>query len=180
MMPPPRPLLPMLALAAALAACTAPPPLPGAPPLPTLAAEIRQNPPRPADGECWARQTRPAVIETVTEQVRLRPEQRDLASGAVISPASYRTVTQQRIVGERVEQWFRVPCPEMLTPELIGTLQRALKARGVYRGAATAVMDTPTLRAVRAWQAPRGLDSATLSLRAARDLGLLAWDSAGD
>ncbi len=163
------------ALMLALTACT-PAPLPLAAPEPTLAGEIRLTAPMPAPGVCWARQTRPAVIETVTEHVQASAERRDPLSGTVTKPASYRTETRQRIVEARAEQWFRTPCPDALTPELIATLQRALKARGVYRGTVSGVMDSSTMAAVRAWQTPRGLNSAALSLRAARDLGLLAWD----
>lgn len=164
-----------VALMLALTGCT-PAPLPLAAPEPTLAGEIRQAAPKPAPGACWARQTRPAVIETVTEHVQASAERRDPTTGTVTRPASYRTETRQRIVEARAEQWFRTPCPEALTPDLIATLQRALKARGVYRGTVSGVMDASTKAAVRAWQTPRGLNSATLSLRAARDLGLLAWD----
>jgi hypothetical protein len=174
MIRPPR-FAPLCGLVLALAACEAPGPLPQPAPGPTLAAEITLRAPKPATGQCWAQQTRPAVIETVTEQVQLRPEQRDPATGAVLRPASYRTEIRQQIVSDRVEEWFRTPCPETLTPELIASLQRALRARGFYRGLATGVLDTATERALRAYQTPRGLASSTLALATARELGLISW-----
>jgi hypothetical protein len=167
-------LLPVAALA--LAACTpAAPPLPDAPPQPTLAGEWRTRPPQPGEGGCFARQTRPAVLETVTEQVLVQPEQRDPATGKVTRPAAYRTSTHQRIVEGRAEMWFKSPCAADLTPDFVASLQRALKARGLYRGAANGVLDAATSAAIRAYQAPRGLLSATLSTRAAQELGLIAW-----
>jgi peptidoglycan hydrolase-like protein with peptidoglycan-binding domain len=56
--------------------------------------------------------------------------------------------------------------------DFAATLQRALAARGYYDGPVTGVIDAETTRAIRAYQAPLGIDSATLSLAAARRLGL--------
>ena len=61
-----------------------------------------------------------------------------------------------------------------MTPEFISSVQRALDVRGFYSGALTGRMDARTLRAVRKYQAPQGLDSSVLSLAAARKLGLVA------
>lgn len=128
-------------------------------------------PPGPA-GACWGRQVTPAVIETVTEQQVVRPERRD-ATGAVVEAARYRSAQRQRIVRERSDIWFRSPCPAELTPDIVAGIQRALAARGLYRGAPTGVIDGPTETAIRAFQSPRGLKSGTLSLTAAKELGLI-------
>ncbi|WP_415182254.1 peptidoglycan-binding domain-containing protein [Phaeovulum sp.] len=80
-----------------------------------------------------------------------------------------------RLTEPRAERWFRTPCPKEMTQDLIATLQRALKVRGAYHGPVSGVMDTRTSAAVRAWQTPRGLNSAILSWRAAQELGLLPW-----
>jgi peptidoglycan hydrolase-like protein with peptidoglycan-binding domain len=62
-----------------------------------------------------------------------------------------------------------------MTPAFIASVQRALKARGYYRGPVTGALDTRTGRAIQRYQRDRGdVDSATLSLRSARDLGLVA------
>lgn len=128
-----------------------------------------------APDSCWSRDETPARIETVTEQILVAPAVLD-ASGALLRPARYRTETRQRILRERESLWFRTPCPEALTPEFVASLQRALAARGLHRGPVTGRMDADTRAAVRAWQRPRGLDSAVLSLAAARALGLVAFD----
>lgn len=137
-------------------------------------ASARIDPPpgvRP-DG-CWVRDVVPAEVQTATRQVELSPALRD-ASGQVIRPARYHTETAQVILRERQKVLFEVPCPEMLTPELITTLQRALNARGLYRGPLTGVMDVPTHLAVRRYQSGTGLPSGLLSIQSARALGLLA------
>lgn len=144
-----------------------------------LASEVvrlrGEGPPPSRNGECWASSITPAVIETVTEQVLVSEEVRD-AAGAVIAPASFRTRTQQRIVQDRAEIWFRAPCPSEQTVQFIASLQRALKARGLYLLPVTGVMDADTAEAVRRFQAARGLDSPVLSLGAARELGLVATE----
>jgi hypothetical protein len=132
--------------------------------------------PPDADPEaCYGRRTTPAVVETVTEQVMLQPPQigRD---GAVTEPAVFVTETRQRIVEERRELWFETPCEAESDPAFIASLQRALAARGLYRGSITGTMDRRTRRAIQAYQAPQGLDSPILSLAAARQLGLALWD----
>lgn len=145
----------------------------------SLAGEWRATPPGPGDRGCFAEQIRPAVVETVTEQVQIAPEMRDPASGAVTAPAAYRTSTHARIVEGREKMWFATLCADELTPGLIVTLQRALAARGLYAGPETGRMDEPTRAAVRAYQRPRGLFSATLSRRAAQEMGLIPWLDAG-
>jgi hypothetical protein len=131
--------------------------------------------PRSSKGACWGKDVTPAIIETVTEQILLSEEQRDVA-GNVIRPASYRSNIHQRMVQDTREVWFRTPCAENLTVSFIATLQRALKARGLYTATVTGEMSDETGEAIRRFQAERGLDSPVLSLVAAQELGLLATD----
>lgn len=175
-----RSLAPFLALTVALAGCTelpAPDTLPPDQPLDklTLAAEWRSTAPTAADTGCFAEQSRPAVVETVTEQVLVQPELRDPTTGKVTRPAAYRTTSHAKIVQGAEKMWFAAPCPAVMTPELIASLQRALAARGLYRGAVSGTLDDATNKAIHAYQRPRGLFSATLSTRAAQEMGLLPW-----
>lgn len=141
-----------------------------------LAGEVlRSSPPEGDATTCWAAEVTPAIIETVSEQTLVTPEIRD-AAGAVVTPASFRSTTRQRIVQERAEVWFRAPCPAEMTVDFIATVQRALKARGLYRAPLTGVMDAATAEAIRRFQADRGLDSRQLSLAAARELGIVSTE----
>ncbi len=150
----------------------------GSPTIPAgtlLAAElVRTGRPETGAGECWAEELTPAVIETLTEQIEIAPAQ-PASGGKPAVPASYQSRVQQRILSDRSDVWFLVPCPEQMTPDTIASLQRALKVRGLYRGVATGEMDAATANAVRRYQAPQGLDSPKLSLTAARQLGLVAY-----
>lgn len=133
------------------------------------------GPPNADPQSCYGREIEPAVIETVTEQIMVEPEQLD-RDGNVRRPAVFVTATEQRIITDREETWFETPCAMETNAEYIAVLQRALSARGHYAGAATGVMDRATVNAIRAYQQPQGLDSGVLSLAAARQLGLSVWD----
>ncbi len=134
------------------------------------------GPPNADPQSCYGREIDPAVIETVTEQILVEPEQLD-RNGNVRRPAVFVTATEQRIVEDRTETWFETPCAmQAADPDYIATLQRALAARGHYSGPITGVLDRATVRGVRAYQEPQGLDSGVLSLAAARQLGLSVWD----
>ena len=136
--------------------------------------QIRQaQPPGAPPGTCWGKSVSPAVVETVTEQILVQPAE-VTADGAVLRPAIYRTETLQRIVKERRETWFEAPCPEVLTGEFIASVQRALKARDLYRGRITGIMDGKTRAAIRRYQQAQGLDSGILALETARQFGLVA------
>nr|WP_243697858.1 peptidoglycan-binding domain-containing protein [Rhodovulum bhavnagarense] len=141
--------------------------------------DVTPAPPGAPPGSCWARDITPAVLETVTEQIMLQPPQIG-SDGSVRSPAIYKTETQQRIIRERRELWFETPCPADMDQEFLAALQRALKVRGLHRGPVTGRMDRATRSAIRRYQAPQGLDSATLSMAAARKLGLVAYAREGD
>jgi hypothetical protein len=140
-----------------------------------LVTKKSAKPPSEGKGICWADDVTPAVIETVTEQVLVRPEVRG-PEGGLISTAVFQTAASQRIVQDRREVWFRTPCPEVVTVDFIASLQRALKARGYYRDGVTGQLDAPTRRALRQFQEPLGLDSERLSLAAAQRLGISATE----
>ncbi|WP_297772485.1 peptidoglycan-binding domain-containing protein [uncultured Roseovarius sp.] len=156
-----------IALASGLSACQT---TQAAYDAPDLTAE---RPPGAPPGTCWGKTDTPALIETVTEQVQLSPAETD-ASGRVTRPATYATETRQAILQERVTTWFETPCRDVRTPDFVASVQRALAARDLYRGPITTRMDTRTRAAIQRYQAPRGLDSGTLSLDSARNLGLVA------
>ncbi len=166
--------LPLLAILM-LVACDAP--LPGAGET-DLVQTATEAPPGATPGTCWGKLATPAVIETVTNQILVQPP-KILADGTVATPAIYKTDTRQAIVQERNVTWFETPCSTDLTPDFVASLQRALKARTLYRGAISGQMDTRTRAAVRTFQRPEGLDSGILSLAAARRLGLVAIELDG-
>lgn len=124
-------------------------------------------------GSCWERKITPAIIETVTLQEVTAPAVIG-ENGAILKPAAYRTESRQQIVRPRSTAWFETPCPAQMTPEFIASVQRALEARGYFSGIATGRMDGPTLAAIRLYQQELGIEASSLTLEAARKLGLIA------
>ncbi len=159
---------------AGLAACdpAAQGPKAEAPPEPGVMEATRNGPVGAAPGTCWGKTVSPAVIETVQTQVQIKPAQVN-PDGTVSKPPVYRTENRQEIVVARKDNWFETPCPDVLTPEFVASLQRALQVRGNYVGPATGVLDAPTRAAIQRVQKQEGLDSAVLSLMTARMLGLV-------
>lgn len=165
--------MPAIAVAVMLGACAEGVQVPE--PDKPLLAQSFSTPPEGLDPDsCWGKDVSPAVIETVTERILVQPAQLR-EDGTIIQEPVYRDVTRQAIAKKRRELWFETPCQEDYTPDIITSLQRALKARGLYDGSLSGQMDARTRRAIRAYQAPRGLDSSVLSLAAARNLGLVAF-----
>ncbi|MDR9484029.1 MAG: peptidoglycan-binding domain-containing protein [Sediminimonas sp.] len=136
-----------------------------------LIRQTQTAPPGAPDGTCWGKTVTPARVETVTEQVMVQPPQ-VMTDGSVLEPAIYRTETRTKITRERSETWFETLCAPDLTPELIASVQRALKVRGHYRGEAHGRMDARTRTAIRRFQKANGLDTDILTLQTARTLGL--------
>ncbi|WP_226779181.1 peptidoglycan-binding domain-containing protein [Oceaniglobus trochenteri] len=124
---------------------------------------------------CYSQDVTPALIETVTEQVVEQPPELS-KDGTLRRPATYRTVTEARIVKDRSDIWFQTPCPDELTPQFIASLQRALAARGLFAGRVSGVMDAETRQAVRRYQKAEGLHSGVISTAAAKRLGLAVYE----
>lgn len=147
-----RPLFLLAALA--LTACDAPPPGAGK-------EEAAQNPIEPVQNaeaaKCWGTLDAPGA-----------------ASQGAIPDAPVKTDTDEAKARTSATTRFETPCAADLTPDFTASLQRALKARKIYAGPINGVMDKRTRTAVRAFQKAGGPDTGTLSLAAARRLGLVA------
>lgn len=129
-------------------------------------------PPGAAPGTCWGKDVTPAVVETVTRKVQLQPAQIS-SDGRVQAPPIYKTESLQEVVQPRRETWYEIICDADVTPEFISSVQRALEARGFYRGPITGALDARTRSAIGRFQQSEGLDSKALSIAAARKLGLI-------
>ena len=138
-----------------------------------MSATLDERPPDAKPGVCYGKVVEPALIETVTKQVITRAAVYD-DDGNLVTPAAYRTETEQKILRERQDVWFEAPCPDQGVPDFTASLQRALKVRGLLVGPVNGRMDLRTRLAIRRYQKPFGLDSPVLSLTSARKLGLVA------
>jgi len=143
-----------------------------------IITDFTLGPPGARPGACYGKDATPATIEQVTEQVLISPPEIG-PQGNVITPARYEERTSHRVVTGREEIYFESPCPPRWTPDFIASVQRALKARGLYTGQAHGTLDTATRRAIRAFQLQNGLNSGILSVENARALGLVEIDLEG-
>ncbi|MEL6563194.1 MAG: peptidoglycan-binding domain-containing protein [Pseudomonadota bacterium] len=140
---------------------------------------LASAPPGAAPGTCWDKTVTPAVVETQSRRVELQPAQIS-SDGRVQSPPIYKTEAQQIVVQPRRENWFEIPCAAVLTPDFVASLQRALQARGYYNGPATGEIDLRTRQAIHRYQRSEGFDNPTLTVAAARKLGLIAVEQPTD
>ena len=146
---------------------------------PQLRQVVGAPPPGADPTACWGKVSTPATIETVTRRILVQPAQVS-TDGRVQAPPVYKDETRQEVIVPRRETWFETPCPRDLTPEFVSSLQRALLARNYYNGPVTGMLDARTRRAVKRYQVDQGLDSAILSIAAARKLGLWAVEIEAD
>lgn len=146
---------------------------PLAPAAPQVTRALATPPPGADPSACWGRDATQSVIEDRAQMVLVQPAQIEL-DGTVRQPPIYRSEVRPTVVVPGREIWFQVPCSSQVTPSFVGSVQRALTVRGFYNGPLSERMDARTLRAIRQYQAPQGLDSSVLSLAAARKLGLIA------
>jgi len=133
------------------------------------------GPPGARPGACYGKDVTPAVIEQVSEKI-LVAEPEFGPEGNIITPAKYEERTTQQLVTGREEIYFETPCPPRWTPDFIASVQRALKARGIYKGAVSGDLDQATRQAIRSFQLQTGLNSGILSTENARALGLVEID----
>ena len=164
------PLVPALAAAAFLAACAENAVVTSASNIDPIS--LAKAPPGAAPGTCWGKTVSPAVVETVTRKVLLQPAQIS-SDGRIQAPPIYKDETRQEVVQPRRENWYEILCAHDLTPEFVATIQRALAARGYYRGPDSGEMDSATKNAIQRYQKAEGLKSSSLSVAAARKLGLI-------
>lgn len=165
-----KPYIPVLAASLAVAACAETDTVTSAANIDPIS--LATAPPGAAPGTCWGKNVTPAVVETVTRKVQLQPAQIS-SDGRVQAAPIYKTETRQEVVQPRRENWYEIICNADVTPEFIASVQRALAARGFYRGPVTGVLDMRTRSAIGRFQLSEGLDSSALSIAAARKLGLV-------
>ena len=106
----------------------------------------------------------PAKFAEVKKKVVVTPESVRREPVA----ATYRTVTRQVPDQPARTYWASVLCETNATPEIIRSLQSALKRRGLYTGAVDGIYGPLTARAVRRFQGRDGM----VSMDALRELGV--------
>lgn len=95
----------------------------------------------------------PAEYQTVKVQRVITPARQQ----TVEVPAEYDTLQRTVLASPAHEEWRQVLCAANATPENVRALQDALRTAGYDPGPSNGRIDTPTLRALRSYQAAREL-----------------------
>ncbi|MEM9250370.1 MAG: peptidoglycan-binding domain-containing protein [Pseudomonadota bacterium] len=127
---------------------------------------------------CWASVGEPPVLATLEDEVIVEPPGL-AADGTLREDPVTRVSRRELVVTPGTQIWFEILCPAAFTEDRVATLQRALAARGLYTGAITGRSDDQTNAAIRAYQAPLGVDSGALTRAAAERLGLIVTAPTG-
>ena len=130
-----------------------------------------------ADAETEAEEETGTGTETEAETAPERcwaPGQQAAAGDNADSPVPTADAEAEAPISGPAQGGFETPCPDVLTPEFIASLQRALAARDYFVAPVTGEMDKAPRAAIASYQADLGLKRDTLSVDAARRLGLIA------
>ncbi len=87
-------------------------------------------------------------------------------------PAQYETVSRRTKVSETRMEWRPVLCETNTTPELIASVQRALRESGLNPGPIDGRLGPQTMTAVRSYQQKKGLATGGLTLSTLDALGV--------
>ncbi len=88
-------------------------------------------------------------------------------------PQEYQIVKRKEIVEGEHMKWEQILCKTNTTPEVIKTLQTALKSKGFYKGPIDGIYGPETSRAVHAFQKANHLSSGALTLKTLESLNIL-------
>ncbi|MGF1548303.1 MAG: peptidoglycan-binding protein [Thiotrichales bacterium] len=101
--------------------------------------------------------TRKVAIPAQYTDVKVNKMVKPAAERRIAIPASYQTVTRTERVSEGRMEWKSVICQVNMTRERIMDIQRALTAKGHYKGPIDGIVGSMTISAMQKFQAAQGL-----------------------
>lgn len=87
-------------------------------------------------------------------------------------PATYESVTKNVKVSEANVEWRPILCETNTTPDIVSNIQNALDRTGYNPGPIDGVMGSQTLRAVKSYQADKGLPQGGITIKTLDALGI--------
>lgn len=88
-------------------------------------------------------------------------------------PAEYQTITKREKVSEGRLEWRSILCETNTTPDVISSVQRALKMRGYDPGRVDGVLGTDTLEAIQRYQRSKGMAAGQLTMETLKSLNVM-------
>ncbi len=110
----------------------------------------------------------PAVYKNITVTKLVQPAQ----VKRITIPEAYSTVTKRQMVSPSKVVWKKVVCQSNMGTSTIASVQKALKAKGLYHGPIDGIYGTLTKQAVRAYQKQNGLAVGGLTHEVMKSLGV--------
>ena len=117
--------------------------------------------------------TRKVAVPAEYQTVRVRKLVEQAKERTIQIPAAYDTVVKREKVSDSRLEWKSVLCDTNTTPDVIASLQRALKMRGYNPGRVDGVLGRETLDAVASYQRSKGMASGQLTMETLRSLNIL-------
>ena len=111
----------------------------------------------------------PAEYETISVRKLVEPAQ----ERRIEVPAQYETVLKREKVTEGHMEWRSILCETNTTPNVISSVQRALKMRGFDPGRIDGVIGTQTIDAIDRYQRSKGMPSGQLTMETLKSLNVL-------
>lgn len=119
-----------------------------------------------------AARTEERIIPAVTKQVRVKRLVKPASTMTVPIEPVYENVTKRVKTSEAFSEWATVLCETNTSPTLISQVQRGLNEAGFDAGVADGILGGRTLRAIKQYQASKGLATGGLTLETLKDLGI--------
>lgn len=91
------------------------------------------------------------------KMVRIKKIEREASFKKIIIPSEYITVVTEKERTKGFAKWMPMVCEEMLTPQLIKKIQRALQNQGFYNGEIDGINSLELKKSSRAYQRANGL-----------------------
>ena len=117
--------------------------------------------------------TRKVTIPAEYQTVRVRKLVEPAKERTVQIPAEYETVVKREKITDSRLEWKSVLCETNTTPNVIASMQRALKMRGFNPGRIDGVLGRETLDAVASYQRSKGMASGQLTMETLKSLNVL-------
>lgn len=110
----------------------------------------------------------PAVFNTVKVRKLVSPAEEK----RIALPAKTRKIDRRAQVTDERLEWRRILCDTNMNPELIRSLQRALRGEGFHPGAIDGILGHQTLSAVNSYQRKKSLPRGGLTMSTIESLGI--------
>ena len=117
--------------------------------------------------------TRKVAVPAEYQTVRVRKLVEPAKERTIQIPAAYDSVVKREKVSDSRLEWKSVLCDTNTSPDVIASLQRALKMRGYNPGRIDGVLGRETLDAVASYQRSKGMASGQLTMETLRALNVL-------